>query len=73
MTYHLSDGEVNKIVEFAPESVWDNVDQDITVTSNPVSGSEFSLGTNVVQMNALDDSDNVGSCNFTVTVIGKRQ
>ncbi|KAJ8030427.1 Neurotrypsin [Holothuria leucospilota] len=68
MTFFLSNGEMHKVVEFAAETVRDNVDQDITVTSSPSSGSEFFLGTNVVQMSAVDESQNVGSCNFTVTV-----
>ena len=41
----------------------------VTVTSNPVSGSVFPVGTTTVSAMASDASSNPSSCSFTVTVL----
>ncbi|HEY5913391.1 MAG TPA: HYR domain-containing protein [Verrucomicrobiae bacterium] len=47
----------------------DNCDPKPTVTSTPVSGSVFPIGTNTVVCAALDACGNSNSCSFTVTVV----
>lgn len=61
------------VVNFSAISVTDNVDQSVTVTSSPRSGSEFSLGVHLVEMEAVDKSGNIGRCTFTVTILGKKR
>lgn len=49
----------------------DNSDGDVTVTTNPSSGSSFAVGTNPVVITARDSSQNEASCTFNVIVQGK--
>ncbi|KAJ8030424.1 Neurotrypsin [Holothuria leucospilota] len=69
ITYNLGNGELDMVVNFSAVSVTDNVDQSVTVTSSPRSGSEFSLGVHLVEMEAVDKSGNIGRCTFTVTIL----
>ena len=50
--------------------VEDNSGNFSTPVASIISGSEFILGTTIVNITSTDASDNIGSCNFTVTVTG---
>ena len=46
----------------------DDVGGDITITCDPASGSEFSIGETEVECTATDAAGNIGTASFTVTV-----
>ncbi|XP_071953877.1 hyalin-like isoform X2 [Antedon mediterranea] len=50
-------------------SVSDNVDNGLSATCTPASGSSFNIGSNGVKCTATDIAGNVGSCQFTVNII----
>jgi hypothetical protein len=55
------------VVEFATPVGTDSCGE-VTVTTSPVSGSAFPVGVTTVTVTARDESDNVKTCTFTVTV-----
>lgn len=55
-------------VTFPLPTATDLVDTSVTVTTNPVSGSFFSIGVHTVQVTATDDAGNQATSSFTVTV-----
>lgn len=56
-------------VTYTTPTATDNVDQDVTITcAPPPSGSTFDLGNTTVTCNAKDDSNNMKSQSFTVSV-----
>ena len=63
-------GPLGATVSFAPASS-DNCSA--TVTSVPVSGSVFAIGTTMVNSTAQDPSGNQASCSFTVHVKGAKE
>jgi hypothetical protein len=50
-------------------SATDIVDTEVTVSCIPPSGSNFSLGANLVTCTAVDDSGNEDEASFTITVV----
>jgi hypothetical protein len=56
------------IVTYAAASAADAVDPAPTVSSSPVSGATFPLGTTTVTVTAADSASNVSTATFTVTV-----
>lgn len=59
-------GQCTKVVTFTPTAT-DNC-SGVTITTSPVSGSTFNVGTTTVNVTATDASGNVATCSFTVTV-----
>ncbi|PIK57734.1 hypothetical protein BSL78_05342 [Apostichopus japonicus] len=55
--------------EFKPSSIEDNDGDSPSVSSIPESGSRFYFGNNSVRMIASDKAGNIGTCEFTITVI----
>jgi hypothetical protein len=62
-----ADNPNGKIVSFNPQAV-DNVDEILTPTCNPQSGSIFQVGTTTVTCTATDAAGNASTNSFTVTV-----
>ena len=56
------------VVQFAIPTATDNSTQPPVISFSPASGSKFALGTTTVTCSATDDSGNVASQQFTVTV-----
>jgi hypothetical protein len=56
------------VVTFANATASDNC-VGVTVSSNPLSGSQFPLGTTTVTQTATDAAGNKAACTFTVTVV----
>ncbi|HEY3028293.1 MAG TPA: DNA/RNA non-specific endonuclease, partial [Pyrinomonadaceae bacterium] len=59
-------GQCSAVVNFTPTAT-DNC-SDVTIVSNPPSGSVFPKGTTTVTSTATDAAGNSSSCSFTVTV-----
>jgi hypothetical protein len=56
-------------VNYPPPLATDNTDTNLTIVCTPSSGSVFPVGTTTVTCRAIDDCQNVASCEFRVTVI----
>ena len=56
-------------VSFAAPTASDTCDSSVPVTTSHASGAVFPVGTTTVTASATDDSNNTGSCSFTVTVL----
>ncbi|XP_022111822.1 uncharacterized protein LOC110991038 [Acanthaster planci] len=61
-------GKAEATVRYTTPAVTDNLDQNLTASCNPESGSEFQLGLNYVNCKSSDSSGNEGSCDFTIRV-----
>ncbi len=55
-------------VTWTPPTATDNCDNNVTLTSMPALGSNFSIGTTPVTYTATDASGNSTTCSFNVTV-----
>lgn len=62
-------GPAGATVTFAPGTAYDLVDGAVSVSADPVPGSEFALGSTTVTVTAIDKAGNTGSASFTVTVV----
>ncbi|XP_070549855.1 hyalin-like [Ptychodera flava] len=58
------------IVSFDGESATDNSGQEVTVYCEPRANSSFPIGETVVTCYGVDAANNVGTCDFAVTVDG---
>jgi hypothetical protein len=56
------------VVTFSAPAATDTVDQNVTVTCEPPSGSWFEVGTTAVACTAVDDAGNYAVTGFSVTV-----
>ncbi|MFK7933149.1 MAG: HYR domain-containing protein, partial [Saprospiraceae bacterium] len=61
-------GECGAFVIFDLPAATDNCANPVSVTSDPISGSLFPIGTTEVIITATDDDNNTVSCSFRVTV-----
>ncbi|XP_070549857.1 hyalin-like [Ptychodera flava] len=66
-TVELESGNTT-IVSFDGESATDNSGQEIIVNCEPAANSSFPLGETVVTCYGIDEFNNVGTCDFVVTV-----
>lgn len=66
-------GECTAIVNYPAPTATDNCDDDVTVEliEGPASGSEFTVGTTTIIYEATDESGNVTTCSFNITVNGE--
>ncbi|XP_077996691.1 uncharacterized protein LOC144449999 [Glandiceps talaboti] len=67
-TVEYDKGGTTAVVTFTGESATDDSGSTPTVSCSPASGATFSSGTTTVTCSATDDSNNTGTCTFTVTV-----
>ena len=65
----LAGSDCSRSVLWDEPSATDNCDNNVTLTSMPTSGSNFSVGTTPVIYTATDASGNTTVCSFNVTVI----
>jgi hypothetical protein len=65
----LNSPDVSVPVTFELPTATDNCTLSPTVTSEPVSGSTFGLGTTVVTVTAIDELGNTATASFNVTVL----
>ena len=63
-------GKPTAMVTWEPPVAYDNIRETPTVTCNPASGSNFTIGQIVVTCEAMDTSGNKATCNFSVKVSG---
>ncbi len=62
-------GHDGKTVSYSGESATDAVDGDVDVACAPASGTVFAIGTTTVTCSATDSKGNVGTDEFTVSVL----
>jgi Tol biopolymer transport system component len=60
---------VSTAVNFPLPTASDNCDTNVSVMTSPVSGSAFPVGMTTVNVDAIDDSGNMATTTFTVTVL----
>jgi hypothetical protein len=63
-----AEGPGGAVVTYTNPSASDLVDNSLSVSCSPASGSTFALGTTIVNCSATDDAGNTGSNSFDVTV-----
>lgn len=61
--------DCNPSVTWDEPTITDNCDPNVTVTSSIANGSNFSLGTTTVTYTATDESGNISTFSFNVTVV----
>ncbi|HYE87658.1 MAG TPA: FG-GAP-like repeat-containing protein [Vicinamibacterales bacterium] len=61
-------GPGGAVVTFAAPAAQDDVDGSVTATCDHASGSEFAIGTTVVECSATDAAGNEGSSSFNIVV-----
>jgi VCBS repeat-containing protein len=67
VTKLVDTGQSSAVVNYTVTAT-DNADGAVTISSNPVSGSAFAVGTTTVHATATDAAHNMSECSFTVTV-----
>lgn len=72
ITMQLEPGQQSKAVVYPFPTVTDNCGVVTGIGCTPPSGSQFPPGTTTVTCSAADDSVNVGTCSFTVSVVDPR-
>jgi hypothetical protein len=70
ITVVAQQGQPSAIVNYPPPTVSEN-SPDVTMVSEPASGTSFPIGTTTVTATATDSSGNRSTCSFTVTVLDR--
>ena len=68
ITLTAQPGACSEVATYPTPTFTDNCDTSTPTICSPPSGSSFPIGATLVSCTAVDDSGNVGSCHFTVTV-----
>lgn len=68
LTVSASQDSCGAFVNWGPADVSDDCDASIAPVSDPVSGTFFTAGSHTVVFTATDDSNNSGTCSFSIQV-----